>query len=77
MGRFAVGTRVTVDAQSHELHTSSGVVDGVPIFGSYRTYSVSGFGCVAYGCVCKKCNAKNEYAEPNEPDGSYVCYDCR
>lgn len=28
-------------------------------------------------CVCKKCNMKNEHAEPNQNDGTYVCYNCR
>lgn len=27
-------------------------------------------------CVCK-CGMRNEYAEPNQKDGSYVCYVCR
>jgi hypothetical protein len=27
--------------------------------------------------VCSKCNEKNEYAEPNQSDGSYICYNCR
>ena len=29
------------------------------------------------GMVCKSCNAKNEYAGPNQSDGTYVCYQCR
>jgi len=29
------------------------------------------------GVVCKKCNCKNEYAEPNQDDLSYICYSCR
>ncbi len=27
--------------------------------------------------VCKSCNDLNEFAEANQPDGSYVCYACR
>jgi len=30
-----------------------------------------------YLAICKKCNAKNDYAEPNQKDGSYVCFECR
>lgn len=26
---------------------------------------------------CKECNDENEYAEPNQADGSYVCRKCR
>ena len=26
---------------------------------------------------CKKCGTKNEYAEPNQPDNTYICYGCR
>lgn len=29
------------------------------------------------GCNCRKCNGKNPYAEPNQKDGSYLCYECR
>lgn len=29
------------------------------------------------GCVCAKCGEKNEYAEPNQPDGTYRCPSCR
>lgn len=27
--------------------------------------------------LCKKCNDLNEFAEPNQPDGSYLCFGCR
>jgi hypothetical protein len=26
---------------------------------------------------CKNCNQFNEYATPNQSDGSYICYNCR
>ena len=29
------------------------------------------------GCICARCNMKNEYAGPNQPDGTYKCFDCR
>jgi hypothetical protein len=29
------------------------------------------------GCSCKKCKDYNEYAEPNQEDGSFICYRCR
>lgn len=29
------------------------------------------------GHSCKKCNEFNDYADSNQPDGSYVCYRCR
>lgn len=29
------------------------------------------------GCTCVKCNGLNEYAAPNRPDGTYVCFECR
>lgn len=28
-------------------------------------------------CNCKICNTTNEYAQPNQSDGTYLCYDCR
>lgn len=28
-------------------------------------------------CICTGCKLKNDYAEPNQPDGTYVCRDCR
>lgn len=30
-----------------------------------------------FGCNCKKCKEHNEYAEPNQSDGSFICYSCR
>jgi len=29
------------------------------------------------GVHCKKCNNFNEYAEGNQKDGNYLCYECR
>lgn len=29
------------------------------------------------GVSCKRCNSKNDFAEPNQPDGSYLCFECR
>lgn len=29
------------------------------------------------GCSCAECKAFNEYGEPNQPNGQYVCYACR
>jgi formylmethanofuran dehydrogenase subunit E len=29
------------------------------------------------GCVCKKCKELYPYAEPNQKDGSMICYSCR
>ena len=29
------------------------------------------------GCVCKKCKELFPYAEPNQDDGTLVCYACR
>lgn len=29
------------------------------------------------GCICKKCGENYPYAEPNQKDGSMVCYSCR
>lgn len=26
---------------------------------------------------CKNCPTTSEYAEPNQPDGSFICYSCR
>ena len=31
----------------------------------------------AGGMKCNKCLNGNDYAEPNQPDGSYRCYSCR
>lgn len=29
------------------------------------------------GCSCKKCKELFEYAEPNQPDGTLICWACR
>lgn len=31
----------------------------------------------AAGYICDKCSEFNEYAEPNQADGTYICYRCR
>ena len=28
------------------------------------------------GCVCTKCNDRNRWAEPNQPNGTYICFAC-
>lgn len=29
------------------------------------------------GHNCRSCNSRNDYAEANQEDGSYLCYECR
>ena len=29
------------------------------------------------GCTCRECGNYNEYAIPNQVDGSFVCFSCR
>ncbi len=29
------------------------------------------------GCKCKKCDVFCEFAEPNQPDKTFICYACR
>jgi hypothetical protein len=29
------------------------------------------------GAKCFKCSMYNEWADPNQPDGKYLCYNCR
>lgn len=30
------------------------------------------------GCICKRCNALNPFAVPNQKDGvNYICFECR
>lgn len=29
------------------------------------------------GCFCKKCKEHYPYAEPNQEDGTLICYNCR
>ena len=29
------------------------------------------------GLSCSRCNNHNEYAQANQPDGTYMCYGCR
>ncbi len=29
------------------------------------------------GCICTKCGEMYPYAEPNQPDGTMICYSCR
>lgn len=32
---------------------------------------------VSDGCFCKKCKEYYQYAEPNQDDGTLICYGCR
>jgi len=32
---------------------------------------------VIEGSTCKKCKEYSKFSEPNQPDGSFVCYVCR
>lgn len=29
------------------------------------------------GFNCRQCNSRNDYAHANQPDGTYVCFECR
>jgi len=29
------------------------------------------------GCICHKCKSLNIYAEANQKDGTYICFECR
>jgi hypothetical protein len=31
----------------------------------------------ATGCTCMKCGQINEYAEPNQSDGTFLCFTCK
>jgi hypothetical protein len=31
----------------------------------------------AIGHNCRKCNQRNDYASANQPDGTYICFNCR
>lgn len=32
---------------------------------------------ISDGCFCKKCKEYYQYAEPNQDDGTLICYGCR
>lgn len=61
---------------SYVIYTvGQGFVFGGSVSGSTETTQV-----VAKkdpGCRCRKCKEFNEYAEPNQEDGSFLCYTCR
>jgi hypothetical protein len=50
-----------------------------PTFRVLRTSATSTQGVKTHtsGCVCKRCNASNPWAAPNQPNGEYLCYECR
>ncbi len=45
------------------------------------TIKVTGFmtakATLKTGYNCSKCNFKNDYAASNQPNGTYLCYECR
>lgn len=44
---------------------------------SAQQYSPTAVQAKTDGEVCGVCNSRNEFASPNQPDGSYICYGCR
>lgn len=32
---------------------------------------------VIEGSTCKKCKEYSKFSEPNQPDGTFICYVCR
>ena len=42
-----------------------------------ETESVAAKEVISEGCACKKCKNFNEFAEPNQPDKTFICYACR
>ena len=39
--------------------------------------SVSDHVKTSIGCSCSSCGNFNEYAEPNQVDGTFLCFSCR
>jgi len=50
-----------------------------PVLGdiSASKVSVSTYQTEISGATCRKCNATNEYAYADQPDGTFVCYSCK
>ncbi len=48
------------------LNRAAQPLEGTPVVAVTKT-----------GFNCTKCNDKNDFAESNQPNGTYVCYQCR
>ncbi len=59
------------NAKELSQYAKKGMV--MPLEGRQPLTAVS----VSTGCICKRCNSKNDFAAPNQKDGSYVCFECR
>ncbi len=58
-------------AFTHSRHFYNGPGTPTPkSFPAAKAKAKTGFNC----CVC---NSRNEYAEANQEDGTYCCYECR
>jgi hypothetical protein len=44
---------------------------------AHRIQEVKAIRAKPKGMKCSRCGNGNDYAEPNSPDGSFVCYTCR
>lgn len=75
----ALGPRGAVATTAAAVKAMKAVWIGPPFFGGNKT--TDNFDIkppvVETGCNCAKCNEFNEYAEPNQSNGTYVCYRCR
>ena len=63
--RLEMISNITDYIATYSMHASLDVVKKITIT---RT-SIGGF-------YCTKCNMPNPWADPNQLDGSYICYEC-
>ncbi len=59
---------ITVNIPSGQQYTIQGIDLAVPVEEKKKK---------SEGCSCKKCKEFFEYAEPNQEDGTLICWACR
>ncbi len=73
------GHVVVLDCKPDEMIFAVRELELLTVYGEVYQTSVIGFPLLntVTGHNCKTCNSRNDYANSNQADGSYVCYECR
>lgn len=74
-----VGSKMRMDAWRGSKWCSGYAwsLDGEQSFRVLRVAAVAQVQSKSYGCHCAKCGNHFPFAEPNQADGSLVCWNCR
>jgi hypothetical protein len=64
-------------SNSYLMFTGSGLVWTTPTSVESKKEETKRVKREPDGCACKKCHEFYQFAEPNQEDGTLICYSCR